>query len=197
VIARFVRSLLQCPAPRRAFACGALIGALAACHLVPQPVRGVPFTEPWLVLPLGTWLAEDRAEPEAIALCRPPVCGPGLVVGVVRLSGREAELAEAALRSPERLVRALSTPKDPKAPVQTVAVAKPLAAGTARGLTVALRRRDSTRPAYGAVLGQRFGADLRLVLVIGEAPDSVEATVRRVAREHLGSGDVVSPASTL
>jgi len=174
-----------------------LIGALGACHLVPQAVRGVPFEEPWLVLPLRSWLAENRAEPEAIALCRPPVCGPGLVVGVVRLSGREADLAEGALRSPERLARALSTPKDPKSTVQTAATAKPLVAGASRGLTLTLQRRDGTHPAYGAVLAHRFGADLRMVLVIGEDPDSVENTARRVAREHMGSGDIVSPASSL
>jgi hypothetical protein len=192
VIAGLVRTLLQCPASRRAFACGAVVGALAACHLSPRAVQGVPFAEPWLVLPLATWFAEDRAHPEAIALCRPPVCGPGLVVGVVRLAGREAEAAAAALRDPAKLARALSMPKEPKAPVRTTASAKPIEAGPARGFSLTLHRPDGSRAAHGAVLGQRFGPDLRLVLVIGEEPGSVEASARRVAREHLGSADVVS-----
>ena len=125
-------------------------------------------------------------------MCRPPVCGPGLVVGVVRLGGREAETAAAALRDPARLARALSTPKDPKKPVQTTASAKRLEAGAARGFSLALHRSDGSRPAHGAVLGQRFGPDLRLVVVLGEEPEAVETAARRVAREHLGSDGVVS-----
>ncbi len=112
MIADGLRTAFRCPAPRRAFACGVLLGALAACHFSPRAVEGVPFTEPWLVLPLNRWLAEDRAEPEAMAVCRPPVCGPGLVVGVVRLVGREAEIGDAVLSDPGKLVRALVTPKE-------------------------------------------------------------------------------------
>jgi hypothetical protein len=197
VIAGLTRSLSQCPALRRAFACGALVGALAACHLSPRAVLGVPHEEPWLVLPLKTWFAEDRAEPEAIALCHPPICGPGLVVGVVRLTGHQARVAEASLREPGILVRALSTPKDPKAPVRTAASSRSMEEGASRGFALTLQRRDGSRPAHGAALGQRFGPDLRLVLVIGEEAQAVEATARRVAREHLGSSDVVSPPFSL
>jgi hypothetical protein len=136
-----------------------------------------------MVLPLTEWLAEDRTEPEAIAACRPPVCGPGLVVSVVRVIGPEARAAEAALRQPGRLAEALSS----KRASRTAAAAKPIDAGAARGFTLAMSRRDGSRPAYGAALGGRAGADLRLVLVVGEDPDAVESTVRKVAREHLGA----------
>ena len=192
MIADGLRTAFRCPAPRRAFACGVLLGALAACHFSPRAVEGVPFTEPWLVLPLNRWLAEDRAEPEAMAVCRPPVCGPGLVVGVVRLVGREAEIGDAVLSDPGKLVRALVTPKDSKAPVRATASARTLAAGAAHGFAMTVQRRDGTRPAYGAALGQRLGPQLRLVLVIGEDPETVEATARRVAREHLRVSGVAS-----
>jgi hypothetical protein len=170
---------------------------LGACQLSPRAVQGVPFEEPWTVLPLHRWLAEDRAEPEAIAVCRPPVCGPGLVVGVVRLTGREADRTEAALAEPQRLARALSVPKDSKATVRAKAAARRLEAGSARGFALDLQRSDGSRPAHGAVLGQRYGPDLRLVLVIGEEAGLVETTARRVAREHLGAAGVVSLPSSL
>jgi hypothetical protein len=195
VIADAVRNLLRCPAPRRAFACGAAIAALAGCHLVPRAVEGVPFSDPWLVLPLNEWLAEERAEPEAIALCRPPVCGPGLVVAVVRLTGAEADRAEAVLRDPARLAKALGAPRDPRPRFPARASAKRLDAGRARGFTVALARADGSRAAYGAAVGQRSGADLSVAIVIGEDPGSVEETARRVAREHLGSGVVTRGVS--
>ena len=188
--AQAVRRLLQCPASRRAFACGAVIAALAGCHLVPRAVEGVPFADPWLVLPLKEWLAEDRAEPEAVALCRPPVCGPGLVVVVVRLAGAEADQAETVLRDPARLAKALAEPRDPKARFPAKASAKPLEVGRAHGFAIALARADGTRAAYGAAVAQRSGPDLRVAVVIGEDQESVDETARRVAREHLGSGVV-------
>jgi hypothetical protein len=197
VIVAGLRTAFRCPALRRAFACGVLLGALAACHFSPRAVEGVPFTEPWLVLPLNRWLAEDRAEPEAMAVCRPPDCGPGLVVAVVRLVGREAEISDAVLSDPRRLVRALVRPSDPKTPVRATASAKTMAAGAAHGFLMTLQRQDGTRPAYGAALGQRLGQDLRVVLVIGEDRETVETTVRRVAREHLGSPDVATRPESL
>jgi hypothetical protein len=174
-----------------------VLGALAACHLVPRPVRGVPAAEPWLVLPLQEWLAEERTEPEAVAMCRPPECAPGLAVGVVRLAGPEADAAEAALRSPEKLGRSLSLPKRAGSPAGTVATAARLKAGPAEGFLLALRRPDGSRPAHGAALGRRSGPDLRVVLVIGREVEAVETTARRVAREHLGASDVVTRLPSL
>ena len=70
----------------------------------------MPPGAPWEALPLRKWLAEDRAEPEALAFCAPPECRPGLVVGVVRLTGRDAEITDGILKNPERLARALRSP---------------------------------------------------------------------------------------
>jgi hypothetical protein len=151
-----------------------------------------------MTLPLHRLLVEDRPEPEAMAACRPPDCGPGLAVGVMRLTGRDAENAERTLGEPERLARALSVPRDPADPrsprptVQTTAWAKRLKEGPTRGFSLAVRRVDGSRPAHGAVLAQRLGGDLRVVLVVGEEQGAVEATARRVAREHLASPGVVS-----
>jgi hypothetical protein len=137
-----------------------------------------------------------------MAICRPPVCGPGLVVGVVRLAGREADAAVAILRDPGRLARSLSIPKpskprDSTPAARTTASATHLEEGAARGFALTLRRPDGSRPAYGAVLGQRVGPDPRLVLVIGEEFAAVEDAARRVAREHLDSTGVVRPLFSL
>jgi hypothetical protein len=188
VIRTAARRLSRCPAPGRALSFGALLGALAACAYIPRPVEGVPPGAPWAALPLRSFLAEDRAEPEAMAICRPPECSPGLAVAVVRLRGRAAEEAEAVLRQPDRLARALEEPGGKARKVQSSATVSPVDEEGYRGFALTLGRRDgSKRPAYGEALGRRIGAELRVVLVIGESPESVDATARRVAREHLGA----------
>jgi hypothetical protein len=164
-----------------------LVALLAACNLYPRAVQGVPAGEPWFALPLGGWLGEGRAEPEAMTACRPPECGPGLVAGVVRVSGADAEAAERILADPGPLARALEASKGGK-PSRTKTALKPLQEGRTAGFFIALARRDGgRRMAYGAALGSRSGETLRIVLVIGEEAQAVEDTARRVAREHIGS----------
>jgi hypothetical protein len=180
------RRVLRCPAQRRALSFGLLIGVLAGCQYVPRAVEGVPVEAPWAALPLRAWLAENRAEPEALALCRPPDCGPGLAVAVVRVSGAEREAAEAVLQHPDRLARALEGPGGKTRPVATVASATPIREADATGFVLSLGRRDGSKPpAFGAALGRRHGGDLRIVLAIGEDAGHVEAAARRVARQHL------------
>ncbi|HEV2557053.1 MAG TPA: hypothetical protein VGU45_00345 [Microvirga sp.] len=168
------------------FAALACLAALAACSALPRAVQGVPAGEPWFALPLKEWLGEERAEPEAIAVCRPPECGPGLVAGVVRLAGAEADAAERVLADPGALARMLRTPKAGRP--RTAVDLKPLQAGSAAGFAITLARQDARRrPAYGAALGRRSGGDLRVVLVVGEDAGAVEDAARQVAREHLGA----------
>jgi len=164
---------------------------VASCGYIPRPVEGVPPGAPWEALPLRKWLAEDRAEPIALAFCAPPECTPGLAVAVVRLSERDADEAEAVLKDPSALVRALRAPP-PKAtsgrkrPVRTLAEATPLEDGPLHGFAISLAPADeSKRPAYGAALGLRTGEALQVVLAIGEDEASVRSTVREVARREL------------
>jgi hypothetical protein len=178
---------IPCPALGRASSFGLLLGALWGCSYIPRPVEGVPVEAPWAALPLRGWLAEDRIEPEAMAMCGPPECRPGLLVAVLKLAGREADEAEAVLRRPERLAHALMAAGEKPRAVASYAEVSALAEDASRGFFLTLGRKDGTkRPAFGAALGQRAGSDLRLVVVIGEEPDAVEAAARRVARRHLG-----------
>lgn len=186
------RTVAQCPAVRRAlsFGAGLALAAMAGCGYIPRPVEGVPPGAPWEALPLRKWLAEDRAEPVALAFCAPPECSPGLVVGVVRLTGKDASEAEAVLKDPSALARALRAPQKTASgkakPVGAVVAARPLKEGSLRGFAISIAPADSgKRPAYGAALGRRTGGSLQAVLVIGEDEASVEGTVLDVARREL------------
>jgi hypothetical protein len=187
------------PAPRRASSFWAPLAAAAlfsatGCSYIPEPVAGLPETlqAPWINLPLRSWLAEDRAIPEAVALCVPPECRPGLVVSVLRLRGPEADAAERLLRDPAPLAARLATPAPPPAKgakprersVSTIAL---LQEGDAGGFAVDITREDGKRHAHGAALARRIGADLRIVLVVGEERSTVLNAVRRTAAAHLHS----------
>jgi hypothetical protein len=186
------RIVTQCPAFRRAlsFGAGLALAAMAGCGYIPRPVEGVPPGAPWEALPLRKWLAEDRAEPVALAFCAPPECSPGLVVGVVRLTGKDASEAEAVLKDPSALERALRIPQKavpgrPK-PVGTVVAARPLKEESLYGFAISIAPADGgKRPAYGAALGRQSGGTLEVVLVIGEDQTSVLSTVLDVARREL------------
>ncbi|MCB5177703.1 hypothetical protein [Microvirga lenta] len=182
---------IQCPASRRAFSFGLLIGllALSGCGYIPRPVAGVPPGAPWEALPLRKWLAENRAAPEALAFCAPPECSPGLVVSVVRLKGDDAKAAEAVLKDPDRLARVLRSPKDrKKKAVRTAVSVESLDGRPYPGFAISLAPADGGKPpAYGAAFGRRTGDELHVVLAIGEDPESVRATAREAAARELGS----------
>ncbi|RDI51264.1 hypothetical protein [Microvirga subterranea] len=162
--------------------------SLASCGYVPRPVAGLPPGEPWGALPLRKWLAEDRAEPLALSFCAPPECRPGLAAGVIRLTGKDAEITRALLKDPERLARALRSPAGRDKPVRAQVSVERLKGGPYDGFAITLAPADGgKRPAYGAALGRPEGDGLTVVLVIGEDPENVRATVRDVAERELGS----------
>lgn len=161
---------------------------LSGCGYIPRAVEGVPPGSPWQALPLRKWLAEDRAEPVALAFCAPPQCSPGLAVGVVRLTGRDARITEAVLNDPDRLARALRSPAGRGKPVRTAIAVERLKDAPYPGFTIRLAPADGQKPAaFGAALGRRSGDDLEVVLVIGDSAEAVQATARQVAARELGS----------
>ena len=162
--------------------------AVASCGYIPRPVAGVPPGAPWDALPLRKWLAEDRAEPVALSFCAPPECSPGLAVGVVRLTGRDAQVTESLLKDPERLARALRSPAGREKPVRTRITVERLNGGAYPGFAIDLTPSNGAkRQAYGAALGRREGEALSVVLVIGEDAQAVQETARQVAARELGS----------
>lgn len=142
----------------------------------------------WTALPLRGWLAEDRGEPEALAFCRPPDCSPGLVVSVFRLRGRDADEAQAVLRAPDVLVRALTEPGEKPRKVETEASVAPVLEGAHRGFALSLGPKDGSKsPAFAEAFGRRVGRELEVVLVIGQSADAVDAAARKVVRASFGS----------
>jgi hypothetical protein len=165
----------------------ALALSVASCGYIPRQVAGLSVDASWDALPLRKWLAEDRAEPVALAFCAPPECGPGLTVGVIRLSGKDADITEAVLKDPERLARALRSPAGRDKPVKAQITVERLRDGPYPGFAIDLAPADGgKRPAYGAAFGRRKGETLSVVLVIGEVQDAVLATAREVAARELG-----------
>ncbi|MBM6595499.1 hypothetical protein [Microvirga pudoricolor] len=163
---------------------------LAACGMFPRTLEGLPDGQAWTSLPLSDWLAEERAEPEAVALCEE--CGrAGMTAGAVRLFGTSAREAEAVLRAPQGLARALETkskePRGKAKPVPVRVTTRPLDEAGRSGFLLALSRADGAKPpVYGAALGLRQGDALGVVLVIGTEAGAVESLARRIAVEHLG-----------
>jgi hypothetical protein len=163
-----------------------VLAGITACGYIPRPVEGVPPGAPWEALPLRKWLAEDRTEPQAIAFCAPPECRPGLVVGVVELNGRDADITETVLRDPARLAKAMMAQGEPGAKIRGVASTKPIQGTAFHGFSIRLAPSAGNRPpAFGAALGRRFAQALKIVLVIGDDETAVLDTARRVAAREL------------
>jgi hypothetical protein len=166
--------------------CLAFALALTSCGYVPRPVAGLPPGEPWGALPLRKWLAEDRAEPVALSFCAPPECRPGLVAGVIRLTGRDAQVTGGILKDPERLARALRSPASREKPGRALVSVELLKDAPYQGFTISIAPADGRkRPAYGAALGKTEGEALIVVLVIGDDPESVLAAARQAAAREL------------
>src|SRR3712207_1912434 len=132
----------------------ALALAVAGCGYIPRQVAGLASGPSWDALPLRKWLAEDRAEPVALAFCAPPECGPGLAVSVIRLTGRDADITDAILKDPERLARGLRSPARREKPVKTRIAVERLRDAPYPGFAIDLSPADGgKRPAYGATFG--------------------------------------------
>ncbi|WP_112662353.1 hypothetical protein [Microvirga flavescens] len=154
-----------------------LLIALSGCSYIPRNVAGVPEHAPWFSIPLKPLIAEERGEPEAISACEE--CGAGMVAGVLRLHGKDADEAEAALRNPQALAKALIRQKGK---VKVIASARRLEDGASRGFVLSLARADAVKPpVWGAALARREGESLHVFLVIGPSESEVEAAVRRIA----------------
>ena len=118
------RRPIRCPALGRALSLGLAVLALFGCNYIPRTVEGVPAEAPWAALPLRGWLVEGPVAPEAMTICRPPECRPGLAVAVLDVAGPDADEAEAVLRRPAGLARALSGPGGKPRKIETIAEAR-------------------------------------------------------------------------
>ena len=168
-------------------AAGCLDLGLARSVVFPPDIPGLDNAQPWVLLPVDSWVTDGGIQPIAIAGCFAPACAPEAAVGLFRAQGAEAERLARVAEDPQRLARALLEAKlhprrlgtAPKAQVATSA--ERLAEGRWRGFSLHLSRKDGTRGADAAVLTSSAGGTLTVVMVIAAAPDAAIRLARDVA----------------
>ncbi|KPQ10002.1 MAG: hypothetical protein HLUCCO17_12915 [Saliniramus fredricksonii] len=201
-----IRRLLFDPPLRRAsglyrlaFA-GALILALLLGGCTPGGTRVAAFDsldlrrlaepdggEAWLALPMRKWLGTRKhvGYPEAVIACIAPGCPNRLAVGIFRLEGDTAKRAERDLRNPQVLARGLAAQDDgdPAAPAIEIDIAAH-SLDDLSGFTISMRAPQADgRALHGAAIGRREGADLRLILAVGDDPQVVRAALAQIHAE--------------
>lgn len=171
-------------------------GLLADVAFAPR-IAGLPPGQPWLPLPVGSWVTESGIEPAAIVACLEPACDIRAVVARFKARGGEAATLLRIVDDPERLARELAAPlrsaspgvgarRAASAPADRRAVVSVvrLPEGPARGFVVRMTRPDGSRPAYGVVLSSGGPAAITILMVVAAS----EAAALRLARE-VGAGD--------
>lgn len=187
---------------------------LASCAYVPVAVDGVTLRpdpaaregeSPWVFVPTGAWITRDTIHPVSVGMCAVPACPERIAVAVVEARGVEARRLARTLRQPAGLVTrlvegnrrriALVTQANRsvsavvaarRTPLRIAARSRPLRHRAFSGFTLEMRRESgAARTAHAAVLARPRGATLKVVIVIGEKADQVEAAVRTVAEANL------------
>jgi hypothetical protein len=158
---------------------------LARSVAFPPDIPGLEAGQPWVRLPVDSWVTDSGIEPVAIAGCLATSCSPPAAVALLRARGREADRLARAAENPEGLARALLEPrKRPRnlgsAPRPEVAsAAERIREGAWRGFSLHLARRDGSRGAHAAVLTRTEAGTLTVVIVVAPAADGA----LRIARD--------------
>lgn len=187
---------------------------LASCAYVPVAVDGVAIRpdpaaregeNPWVFVPTGAWITRDTMHPVSVGMCAAPACPERIAVAVVEARGAEARTLARTLRQPGSLVTRLvegnrrrialvaqanrsvsAEVAARRTPLRVAARSRPLRHRAFSGFTMEMRREaGAARVAHAAVLAHPRGATLKVVIVIGERADQVEAAVRTVAEANL------------
>ncbi|MGU9980478.1 hypothetical protein ACJ4V0_10600 [Phreatobacter sp. HK31-P] len=187
---------------------------LASCAYVPVAVDGVSTRpdlaaregeNPWVFVPAGAWITRDTALPVSVGMCAAPACSDRIAVAVVEAKGREARTLARSLREPSGLVTRLTEGNRRRialvaqanrtvsaavaarrTPLRVASRSRPLRHRAFSGFTLEMRRESGpARAAHAAVLGRQRAGVLKVVIVIGEKPEQVEAAVRTVADANL------------
>lgn len=186
---------------------------LASCAYAPVVVEGLQPPEagadrgesPWIFVPAGMWLTRDTVAPRAVGMCASPACPTKLAVAVFEARGAEARGLQRSLRNPSELARMLvagnqtrrrlvaeSNRSVPAAiaarrmPRRVAAHAQRLRHRGFSGFTLTIRRVEGeARTAHAAVLARPQGNRIRVVVVVGERPGTVDAAVKAAADANL------------
>lgn len=187
---------------------------LASCAYVPVAVDGVAMRpdpaaregeNPWVFVPTGAWITRDTMHPISVGMCAGASCPERIAVAVVEAKGAEARTLARSLRQPASLVtrlvegnrRRIALAAQANRTVSPAVAARrspPRVAAHTRffrhralsGFTMEMRRDSgAARSAHAAVLGRQRGGVVKVVIVIGEKPEQVEAAARTVADANL------------
>ncbi|QCI62889.1 hypothetical protein [Phreatobacter stygius] len=201
------------PAMRAAATGAAALLLLASCAYAPVAIEGLAPVEigsdrsdnPWMFVPVGIWLTRDTVEPRAVGMCETAACPSKVAVAVFEARGAEARSLTRSLRNPSEVARIVvsgnqtrrrlvaeanrSVPAEIAArrmPKRVDARAQRLRHRGFSGFTLTIRRTEGTeRVAHAAVLARARRDRLRVVVVVGERPGAVEATVKAAAEANL------------
>lgn len=186
---------------------------LASCAYAPVAVEGLQPPEtgadrgdsPWIFVPVGMWLTRDTVAPRAVGMCELPACPTKVAVAVFEARGAEARGLQRSLRNPSELARMLvagnqtrrrlvaeSNRSVPAAiaarrmPRRVAASAQRLRHRGFSGFTLTIRRAEGqARTAHAAVLARPQGNRIRVVVVVGERPGTVDTAVKAAADANL------------
>jgi len=159
----------------------------------PTRIAGLSPDQPWVALPVGSWITESGIEPVAVAACFAPACEVRALVAKFRARGQDAAQLALMADDPGRLARELAAPPRPRssgARARQVAPVSPeqraivsvsrLKERSGRGLLVRMSRPDGSRPAYGVVLSAGGPGRLTVLLVVASAEEGAVRLAREV-----------------
>jgi hypothetical protein len=165
------------------------IGLARSVAFAPD-IAGLDGSQPWVRLPVDSWVTEGGIEPVAVAGCFTSACSPPAAVGLFRARGAAADRLARIAADPERLVAALLQAKPrpaaaarPRAKVS--AAAERLREGDGwRGFLLHLTRQDGSAGAHGAVLTRMAGGSLAVLIVVAPSGEAALRTAREVVAQQ-------------
>ena len=177
---------------------GCLDLGLVAETAFPTEVPGLPSGQPWVSLPVRSWLVQGNVQVRAVSACFEATCRPRAAVAVFDAAGQDASRLTAALADPDALrrelvARALLRPNLRSTGSATKSEARgaslrptriDVVAGPGPGpprLSVRLARSDGSRSAFGHVVALRHQGGVTLVVVITADADEAQALAGAVA----------------
>ncbi len=166
---------------------GCLDLGLVSSIAFPPDIPGLDRDQPWVRLPVGSWVTDGAVQPVAMVGCFAPSCSPQAAIGLFRARGAEAENLARVAQDPQRLASALleGRPRPSglgKAPKPKIAAdAQPIREGGWRGFSLHLAREDGTRAVHGAILTRSTAGTLTIVFVVSGAENAALRIARTVA----------------
>ena len=172
------------------------VGLLADTTFPPE-VPGLPAGQPWVSLPVRSWVVEGDVKVRAVSACFEATCRPQAAVVVFDVAGPDATRLRAALRDPaslerELVARALLRPpvrsgrrRGAPAPGDSLPATRievVAASGTSgAGLTVRLARPDGSRSTFGVISAVPRPGGMTVVIVIAPSQQAASSLAQDVA----------------